>query len=120
MQCLLLFGKQVFSSAYHPRRQKNNRIWPKRNYAHNFTLGFQIPLMISEEGEPVTTDMGKAEALSRFKETFKARLDAALDSLYLVGGNPAHGKGLELGGLQGSFQLKPLHDSMMKINLCFQ
>lgn len=37
--------------------------------------------MISEEGEPVTTDLGKAEALSRFKETFKARLDAALDDL---------------------------------------
>lgn len=55
--------------------------------------------MISEKGEIVTIDMGKAEALSRFKETFKARLDAVLGSLYLVDGNSAHSKGSELGGL---------------------
>jgi len=43
-------------------------------------------------------------------EVLKARMDGPW-AAELVGDNPAHVRGLELGGLQGSFQLKPFQDS---------
>jgi len=36
-----------------------------------------------------------------------------------VGGNPANGMWVELGGLKGRFQLKPFYDSMISLSGVF-
>ena len=48
-------------------------------------------------------------------EAFKARLDMALGSLvwWLVVGNPAQSRGLELNDHCGPFQPRPFYDSMI-------